>query len=109
MSDTLEKLYEVVQSRRGGDPEKSYVARMFGKGMKKITQKVGEEATETIIAALAQGKKHTVQESADLLFHLVMLWAEKGVKPAKVMKELEDRMGTSGLDEKAARKDAGES
>lgn len=109
MSDTLEKLYDTVQSRRGGDPEKSYVARMFSKGMKKITQKVGEEATETIIAALVQGKKHTVQESADLLFHLVVLWAEKGIRPGRVMKELENRMGTSGLDEKAARKDAGKS
>ena len=103
MTDTLKKLCEVIEDRRGKSPDKSYVAKMFKKGRNKICQKVGEEAAEVIIASLAEKKKDVVSESADLLFHLCMLWADKGVSIDKVMAELESRMGMSGLDEKAAR------
>lgn len=105
MTNVLEELYEVVVSRRkNGTPKSSYVAKLSAKGREKIAQKVGEEATETVIASLKEGKKATISESADLLFHLAILWAECGIKPKQVMKELKKRMGTSGLDEKAARK-----
>lgn len=104
MPDTLKELRKIIDARQGADPENSYVARLFKRGRPKICQKVGEEASEVIIAALTSGKKDIIDESADLLFHLSMLWAECGVKPEQVMKELDDRMGISGLDEKAARK-----
>ena len=104
MSDTLKKLAEVIEERKDKSPDKSYVAKMFKKGTNKICQKVGEEATEVVIAALAEKKKDVVSESADLLFHLCMLWAKKDIAVEEVMAELEARMGMSGLDEKAARK-----
>lgn len=109
MTDTqllplLEKLYDVIESRKGADKSVSYVAKMFHKGTNKIAQKVGEEAVETVIAALAETREDLVNESADLLFHLLILLADKGVKPAEVVAELDRRMGLSGLDEKALRK-----
>lgn len=104
MSITLNKLRKIIEDRRNGDPRKSYVAKLFKQGRGKICQKLGEEATEVVVAALDEKKKHLVSESADLLFHLSMLWAERGITPDQVMKELEDRMGLSGIDEKAARK-----
>lgn len=104
MSETLNKIYDTIVSRKNGDPKKSYVAKLFSKGSKKIAEKVAEEATETIIAALVEDKKETISESADLLFHLAVLWADKGVTPNDIMQELQNRMGISGLDEKAARK-----
>ncbi len=104
MTDTLDKLYEIIQGRKGGDPKKSYIAKMFKKGPKKISQKVGEEATEVVIAYLAESDKEVVSETADLLFHLMVLLADKDIPPEQVMQELESRMGQSGLDEKAARK-----
>lgn len=101
---TLTALIELIRSRKDASPEASYVAKMFAKGRKKLTQKVGEEATEVVIAALAEGKQEQISESADLLFHLCLLWEECGITPDEVMAELEGRMGQSGLDEKAARK-----
>ena len=106
MNDTLNKLYDLVNSRHDADPKKSYVAKLFKKGEGKICQKIGEEAAEVIVAALDEKKKHVVSESADLLFHLTVLWAKKGIKPEDVAEELNARMGISGLDEKAARRDA---
>ena len=103
-NNVLQELFDIVESRKVANPDKSYVAKLFKKGRNKIAQKVGEEAAETIIAALKESKENTVQESADLLFHLVVLWADKGVTPNRVFKELKKRMGQSGLDEKAARK-----
>jgi len=103
LDQTLSELFEVIQKRRKADPQQSYVAKLFSRGRKKISQKVGEEAVETVIAALTQTRKETVDESADLLFHLLILWAEKGVRPEQVSAELRRRMGLSGLDEKAAR------
>jgi phosphoribosyl-ATP pyrophosphohydrolase len=104
MTDILEKLGKVIEQRRGANPKNSYVAKLFKKGTGKICQKIGEEATEVVVAALSEKKKHVISESADLLFHLSMLWADKGIKPSDVMDELDSRMGISGLDEKAARK-----
>ncbi|MBB4266942.1 phosphoribosyl-ATP diphosphatase [Roseospira visakhapatnamensis] len=99
----LDRLYEVVTARKGADPSDSYTAKLFAKGRGKICQKFGEEATETIVAALAEGPDHVVTESADLLYHLSVLWAEAGVAPDRVWAELARRFGTSGLTEKAAR------
>ncbi|MBI4968758.1 MAG: phosphoribosyl-ATP diphosphatase [Rhodospirillales bacterium] len=99
----LEELYKVIESRKGGDPEKSYTAKLFAKGRKKIAQKVGEEAVETVVAALSESPDHVAGESADLFYHLLVLWAECGVKPHHVWAKLAERMGTSGVDEKKAR------
>jgi len=93
-----------VAGRKGGDPEKSYTAKLFAKGRKKIAQKLGEEAVETVIAALAESPENVVGESADLLYHLSVLWAEVGVKPEQVWAELAKRQGISGIDEKNSRK-----
>jgi phosphoribosyl-ATP pyrophosphohydrolase len=103
-ADVFLELYEVVKSRKTADPETSYTARLLGKGINKIAQKLGEEAVETAIAAVAEGNERTVRESADLLYHLLVLWASKGVEPDEVWAELERRFGTSGLAVKEARK-----
>lgn len=101
--NTLDKLHKVIIERKDGESDKSYVAQLFAAGDSKITKKVAEEAAETIIATLTEPKERIISESADLLFHLSVLWAYKDVDPAEVMQELENRMGVSGLDEKAAR------
>ena len=105
-SAVLERLFAVVEGRRGGDPETSHTARLFAKGRHKIAQKVGEEAIETVVAALAQSPRHVARESADLLYHLLVLWAETGVRPADVWAELAAREGQSGVAEKKARRDS---
>ncbi len=102
-AQVLDKLFEVIASRKGGDASASYTAKLFSKGTEKITQKVGEEAVETVIAALAKENKDVVAESADLLYHLLVLWADKGVAPAEVWEELARREGVSGIDEKNSR------
>jgi phosphoribosyl-ATP pyrophosphohydrolase len=99
----LDELFEVIASRKGGDPEKSYTAKLFARGRGKIAQKFGEEAVETVVAALSEGKEQVVSESADTLYHLLALWADCGVEPAKVWAELAHRAGTSGIDEKKSR------
>ena len=103
----LERLYQVIRSRRGGDPKTSLTARLFARGRGKIAAKVGEEAVETIVAALDESPERLTSESADLLYHLLVLWAEAGVEPAQVWAELERREGESGLAEKRKRKNAG--
>lgn len=100
---TLDALFAVVAGRKGSDPEKSYTAKLFAKGRNKIAQKVGEEAVETVIAAIAEDKHNVVTESADLLYHLSVLWAECGVSPDEVWEELRNRFGTSGIEEKKGR------
>lgn len=99
----LARLFEVIESRRGGDPEKSYVARLFAQGPEKIAQKVGEEAVETVIAALGSDRDAITRESADLLFHLMILWAATGLRPDDIYAELARREGTSGIAEKDSR------
>lgn len=103
-NDTLARLAAVIESRRGGDPDKSYVARLFSKGTDTILKKVGEEATETVMAGKDGDPAKIVYEVADLWFHSVVALAAFGLKPADVLAELERREGLSGLEEFAARK-----
>ncbi|MBM3556194.1 MAG: phosphoribosyl-ATP diphosphatase [Alphaproteobacteria bacterium] len=102
--EVVERLYQLILSRRGTDPEVSYTARLFAKGRRKIAQKVGEEAVEAVIAAVDESRKNLVGESADLLYHLLVLWADTGIAPGDVYAELRRREGTSGVDEKKHRK-----
>jgi phosphoribosyl-ATP pyrophosphohydrolase len=103
--DTLTRLEAAIATRRHASPEESYVAKLHAKGLAKIAQKLGEEATEAVIAALAGDEAELVGEAADLLFHLIVMLDAKGVSLQQVMAELERREGTSGLVEKAARKE----
>ena len=99
----LDDLYAVLLARKEADPESSYTARLFAKGEAKIAQKLGEEAVETVIEALRGDTAALAAESADLLYHLLALWAARGVTPEEVWAALKARQGTSGLAEKAAR------
>lgn len=103
MSDILNHLAEVLESRKGADPQSSYVARLYGKGMDGILKKVGEEAAETIIAAMGTDSEKIIYETADLWFHTLVMLAHAGLHPDDVLNELARREGLSGLDEKAAR------
>jgi len=103
MTDTLIRLEATIAVRRAADPESSYVARLNAKGLNKIAQKLGEEATEAVIAALAGDRAELVGETADLLFHLLVLLNAKEVPLSEVLAELDRREGTSGIAEKAAR------
>jgi 2-C-methyl-D-erythritol 2,4-cyclodiphosphate synthase len=105
-ADAIQRLYETVASRKGADPSTSWTARLFAKGRGKIAQKVGEEAVEVVIDATmgtSGNKGGVVKESADLLYHLNVLWADMGIRPEDVWAELESREGTSGIAEKSAR------
>ena len=104
MTGTLEKLESTIIARREADPGSSYVASLFAKGMTKIAQKLGEEAIETVIAAMKGDPRAVTSEAADLLFHLTVLLAAADVPLADVLAELDRREGRSGLDEKASRK-----
>ena len=101
--DTLTRLEATIAQRLTASPEESYVAMLHAKGLKKIAQKLGEEATEAVIAALAGDEAELVGEAADVIFHLMVLLAEKGVPLASVLAELDRREGLSGLAEKASR------
>jgi len=103
-NDTLARLAAVIEQRKGGDPDKSYVARLFHKGTDAILKKIGEEATETVLAAKSGDRLALVRETADLWFHSMIVLARHGVGPADVLAEMHRREGISGLDEKAARK-----
>ena len=103
MTGTLEQLESTIRARRDADPAASYVASLFAKGMPKIAQKLGEEAVETVIAAMAGDAKAVTGEAADLLFHLIVLLTAAGVPLSDVLAELGRREGMSGLAEKAAR------
>jgi phosphoribosyl-ATP pyrophosphohydrolase len=103
MSDVLTDLEATIRSRRGGDATTSYAAKLFAAGRPKIAQKVGEEAVETVIAALTGDAAALTGEAADLLFHLTVLLADCGVSIDAVLAELRRREGLSGLAEKAAR------
>ncbi len=102
-ADILDKLEQVILSRKGGDTERSYVAKLFAKGRKKIAQKVGEEAVELALAGVLDDKAEAISESADLLFHMMVLWADMGILPEDIFAELAKREGLSGIDEKNAR------
>lgn len=105
MRNTLERLETVIAERREASADSSYVASLFAKGREKIAQKVGEEATETVIAALSGDPAKLTAEAADLLFHLMILLEDGGVGIDDVFAELDRRDGVSGISEKAARKD----
>ncbi len=105
MDARIERLEQVIRERQGADRSSSYVASLFAKGRGAIAQKVGEEATETVIAALTQSPEQLVGEAADLLFHLAILLADAGVGLDDALAELERREGTSGIAEKASRED----
>ena len=99
----LDRLWEVIDARRGSDPRISYTAWLFSRGRAKIAQKLGEEAVEAVIEGITGDRAKLVCESADLLYHLFVLWADVGVAPADVAAELTRREGTSGLVEKRSR------
>ena len=103
MSEILDRLEASIAERRGASPDSSYVASLFAKGREKIAQKVGEEATETVIAALSGKPDDLTAEAADLLFHLMILLADGGLSIDDVLRELQRREGVSGLEEKASR------
>lgn len=102
-AEIIGKLEQVIQSRRGGDADKSYVAKLFKKGRKKIAQKVGEEGVECALAAVMDDRNEVISESADLLFHMMVLWADMGISADDIFEELAKREGISGIDEKNSR------
>ena len=102
MSD-LDKLFATIASRKGADPSQSYTAKLLAGGVEKCAKKFGEEATEAVIAAIQKDKAELAKESADVLYHLTVLWAASGLTPDDVYAVLKAREGTSGLDEKASR------
>jgi len=101
--DTLSRLAATIAARRGADPETSWVAKLNARGVPVIARKLGEEAVETVIAALSGSREELIGEAADTLFHLLVLLDAKGVALDEVMVELDRREGTSGIAEKAAR------
>jgi phosphoribosyl-ATP pyrophosphohydrolase len=103
---TLARLADVIEARRGADPERSYVARLFARGPDAILKKIGEEATETVMAAKDGAAERIVSEVADLWFHCIVALTLFDLRPEAVLAELERRVGISGLDEKASRKAA---
>jgi phosphoribosyl-ATP pyrophosphohydrolase len=103
VNDILQDLAAVLEARKGADPDSSYVAKLYSKGLDAILKKIGEEATETILAAKDGDKDHLVYETADLWFHTLVMLAQQGLGPEAVLQELARRFGLSGLDEKAAR------
>ena len=104
MSDVLQRLAAVVEERKASDPDSSYVARLYDKGLDAILKKIGEEATETVMAAKDGDSEKIVCETADLWFHSMVLLAQQGLGPEDVLKELDRRFGLSGLEEKANRR-----
>jgi phosphoribosyl-ATP pyrophosphohydrolase len=104
MSDCLQQLAQVLEQRKTADPKQSYVASLYASGLDTILKKIGEEATETVIAAKNGGANQLIYETADLWFHSLVLLAHQGLGPEAVLNELERRFGLSGLEEKAQRK-----
>ncbi|MDJ0611755.1 MAG: phosphoribosyl-ATP diphosphatase [Kiloniellales bacterium] len=101
--DCLDQLYEVIVSRVEADPESSYTAKLIKKGVQGISKKVGEEAVEAVIEGVAGSKERLAEESGDLLYHLMVLWAARGLQPSEVWQVMAARRGISGLVEKASR------
>ncbi len=99
----IDRLFATVAARKDGDPSLSYTAKLFAQGKLKIAKKLGEEGVETALAAVAQDSTAVAAESADLLYHLLVLWAACGIEPEQVYAALEARVGRSGLEEKATR------
>ena len=104
LAETLERIAAIIEERRSADPKTSYVARLLTEGEDTVLKKIGEEATETVLAAKSGDRLHLVRETADLWFHSMVLLARHGLGPGDVLAELHRREGIPGLDEKAARK-----
>ena len=104
MSDTLDKLAEVLEARKTASPDNSYVAGLYAAGLDKVLEKVAEEAAEAIAAARQDDPGALVRETADLWFHCLVMLVARGLHPRDVLEELERRFGISGLEEKASRK-----
>jgi phosphoribosyl-ATP pyrophosphohydrolase len=104
LGEALERLWRVILSRRGADPATSYTAKLFARGREKIAQKLGEEAVEAVIEGVKGDRVALIGESADLLYHLLVLWAEAGMSPEDVAAELARREAQSGVAEKRSRK-----
>ena len=105
LGEALQRLWLVIESRRGADPATSYTAKLFARGNAKIAQKFGEEAVEAVIEGVKGDRAALIGESADLLYHLLVMWAATGVSPADVAAELVRREGISGVSEKKGRKE----
>jgi phosphoribosyl-ATP pyrophosphohydrolase len=103
MSDVLDRLSELMEQRKSADPASSYVARLYAKGMDSILKKIGEEATETVIAAKGGNADEIVYETADLWFHTLVMLSHVGLSAQDVLNELARREGLSGIAEKASR------
>ncbi len=103
MSDILSKLAEILEQRKHAEADSSYVASLYAKGLDAILKKIGEEATETVMAAKDGDAEKIIYETADLWFHTMVLLAQQGLKPEDVLNELDRRFGLSGLEEKASR------
>lgn len=103
MSDVLNRLAVVLEERKQADAESSYVAKLYSKGLDAILKKIGEEATETVMAAKDGDRDKIIYETADLWFHSLVLLAQQGLSPDDVLNELDRRFGLSGIDEKASR------
>lgn len=103
MNDVLNRLSELLEQRKSADPQSSYVAKLYAKGMDSILKKVGEEAAETIIAAKNGDKEHLIYETADLWFHTLVMLTQAGIKPQEILDELARREGLSGIAEKESR------
>jgi len=101
--DILAELAQILEQRKSADKDSSYVARLYAKGLDAILKKIGEEATETVIAAKSGDSAQVIYETADLWFHCMVMLAHLGLEPQQVLQELERRFGLSGLEEKAAR------
>jgi phosphoribosyl-ATP pyrophosphohydrolase len=106
VDDILERLAAVIESRKGAKPDKSYVARLLAEGEDAVLKKLGEEATETVMAAKDGDRRRIVAETADLWFHCLIMLAHYGLRPSDVLMELRRREGMSGVDEKASRADS---
>jgi len=104
-SHTLDRLFETIRERKNADPDSSYTAKLYAKGSKKIAQKVGEEGVELALAAALKDRDEVISESADLIYHMLVLWSDAGVDPSEIYAKLEEREGLSGLAEKASRSD----
>jgi len=100
----IDRLFATIASRKGGDPETSYTAKLLSRGVAHCAKKFGEEAVEAALAAVSGDRQAIAAESADVLYHLLVLWAACGIEPGDVYAALKAREGQSGLDEKAARK-----
>ena len=103
MDAVLKSLAHVLEQRKQGDPKESYVASLYARGPEAILKKIGEEATELVMAGLGDDDEAVVHETADLWFHTLVLLARRGLGPEQVLAELERRFGRSGIEEKAAR------